>query len=127
MGQTIVQYPPANSVEKPRHQRRNSWEDAPKIPAINCRILNIPVKGALCDLGASINIMPTTIYQKIDWVLPLTPTDIQVQLADSTIRQPKGKLYHIPVSIRSQVVFTDFIILTRKATLRCRLFLGDHS
>jgi hypothetical protein len=59
---------------------------------------------------------------RIDWVLPLPPTDIRVQLADSTIRKPKGKLYHIPVWIHQQVVFTDFIVL--EGNLDMRLIFG---
>jgi hypothetical protein len=116
--------PSTNHAGKPRHKRWNSWEDTPGIPTIDCKIQNIPVKVALCDLGASVNIMPMTFYKRIDWVLPLPQTDIQVQLADSTIQKSKGKLYHIPVWIRQQVIFTDFIILDTEGSLDMPLILG---
>lgn len=39
----------ANHAGKRKHRRRNSWEDVPRIPTINCKIRNILVKGPLCD------------------------------------------------------------------------------
>lgn len=48
---------------KPKHRRRNLWQDMPEIATIDSKIQNISVNGALCDLGTSINIMPMTIQE----------------------------------------------------------------
>nr|GFA10518.1 reverse transcriptase domain-containing protein [Tanacetum cinerariifolium] len=56
---------------------------------IPCDFLGMEVCHALADLGASINLMPLSIWKKIS--LPeLTPTWMTLELADRSITRPKG-------------------------------------
>nr|GEU32909.1 reverse transcriptase domain-containing protein [Tanacetum cinerariifolium] len=56
---------------------------------IPCDFLMIDVCHALADLGASINLMPLSIWKKLS--LPeLTPTWMTLELADRSITRPKG-------------------------------------
>ena len=56
----------------------------------------IEIKRALCDLGASVSLIPLSIYKKIK--LPdLHPTTMVIKLADGSIRHPAGVLEDIPI------------------------------
>ncbi|GKF00855.1 reverse transcriptase domain-containing protein [Tanacetum coccineum] len=56
---------------------------------IPCNFPGIDVCHALADLGASINLMPLSIWKKLS--LPeLTPTRMTLELADRSITRPKG-------------------------------------
>nr|GFD19336.1 reverse transcriptase domain-containing protein [Tanacetum cinerariifolium] len=55
---------------------------------IPCDFLGMDVCHALADLGASINLMPLSIWKKLS--LPeLTPTRMTLELADRSITRPK--------------------------------------
>ena len=71
-----------NHAERPWFQG-NNWdetaieEEDPGYPAISCSLWDYHVKQALCDLGASVNIMPKAMYDTVD--LPhfyMVPTEI---------------------------------------------------
>ncbi|GKC68935.1 reverse transcriptase domain-containing protein, partial [Tanacetum coccineum] len=51
----------------------------PKSFTLPCLIGTIPVKNALADLGASINLMPHSLFLKLD-ILELKPTRMSIQL-----------------------------------------------
>ena len=53
----------------------------PRIPTIPCSIKRNYVKTALCDLGASVSVMPFSLYKRLD-LNKLTPTEISLQMAD---------------------------------------------
>ncbi|GKC78437.1 reverse transcriptase domain-containing protein [Tanacetum coccineum] len=56
---------------------------------IPCNFPGMDVCHALADLGASINLMPLSIWKKLS--LPdLTPTRMTLELADRSITYPKG-------------------------------------
>ncbi|GKA65989.1 reverse transcriptase domain-containing protein [Tanacetum coccineum] len=58
-------------------------------PFIPCDFPGMDVCHALADLGASINLMPLSIWKKLS--LPeLTPTRMTLELADRSITRPKG-------------------------------------
>ena len=55
-------------------------------------LLGINIFGkALCDLGASINLMPMSIFKKLG-IGEARPTTISLQLADRSIAHPEGKI-----------------------------------
>ena len=56
---------------------------------IPCTIRNFKFKKALCDLGASINLMPLSVVKRLS-LGELTPTTITLQMANITMAQPKG-------------------------------------
>ncbi|GJU71892.1 reverse transcriptase domain-containing protein [Tanacetum coccineum] len=56
---------------------------------IPCDFPGMDVCHALSDLGASINLMPLSIWKKLS-LLELTPTRMTLELADRSITHPKG-------------------------------------
>ncbi|XP_019173197.1 PREDICTED: uncharacterized protein LOC109168600 [Ipomoea nil] len=57
--------------------------------SIPCTIGNTVVDKCLCDLGASINLMPLTLFKKLE-IAEMKPTTISLQLADRSIKYPLG-------------------------------------
>ncbi|XP_070028845.1 uncharacterized protein [Nicotiana sylvestris] len=56
---------------------------------IPVRIGNVDVGRALCDLGASINLMPLSLFKQLGLGAP-RPTTVMLQLADRSIEHPEG-------------------------------------
>jgi len=56
----------------------------PGYPTISCSIGTQYFDQALCDLGASVSVMPKSIYDKLTHN-PLAPTTMMLQLADSSL------------------------------------------
>nr|GEY69924.1 reverse transcriptase domain-containing protein [Tanacetum cinerariifolium] len=78
---------------------------------------------ALADLGASINLMPLSIWKKLS--LPeLTPTRMTLELADRTITRPKGIAEDIFVKVGKFHFPTDFVVVEFEADPRVPLILG---
>nr|XP_009598431.1 uncharacterized protein LOC104094257 [Nicotiana tomentosiformis] len=57
---------------------------------IPCTIGSYAFANALCDLGASINLMPLSIYKKLG-IRKARPTSMLLQLADRTVKRPSGR------------------------------------
>nr|GEY36961.1 hypothetical protein [Tanacetum cinerariifolium] len=78
---------------------------------------------ALVDLGASINLMPLSIWKKLK--LPtLNDTKIVLELADRTISKPTGVAENIFMKVGKFYFPADFVILDFIADLRVPLILG---
>ncbi|GJU01031.1 MAK10-like protein [Tanacetum coccineum] len=78
---------------------------------------------SLADLGASINLMPLSIWKKLS--LPeLTPTRMTLELADRSITRPKGVAEDIFVKVRNFHFPTDFVVVDFEADPRVPLILG---
>jgi hypothetical protein len=82
----------------------------PGVPTISCLIGTQNFDQALCDLGASVSIMPKVFYNRLNHD-SLVPTSMQLQLADQLIRHPVGIVEDIPVRIRNSFVPVDFMVL----------------
>jgi hypothetical protein len=70
----------------------------PGCPTIDCSIGSQNFEDALCDLGASVSVMPKKVFDKLNYSM-LTPTSMCLQLADQSIRYPTGIAKNIPVKI----------------------------
>ncbi|KAL3583883.1 hypothetical protein D5086_014944 [Populus alba] len=77
---------------------------------IPCVIGNASFKSALCDLGASISVMPKHVYDSLS-LEPLNKTSIVMQLADRSFVYPLGVIEDVLVKIDSLVIPCDFYIL----------------
>jgi hypothetical protein len=77
---------------------------------IPCRIGDQLFDRALLDLGASINLLAYTIYEKLG-LGELQPTSITLQLAGRSIERPRGILENILVKVDKFILPTDFIVL----------------
>ncbi|GKE35435.1 reverse transcriptase domain-containing protein [Tanacetum coccineum] len=90
---------------------------------IPCNFLGMDVCHALADLGASINLMPLSIWKKLS--LPeLTQTRITLELADRSITHPKGLAEDIFVKVGNFHFPTDFVVVDFETDPRVPLILG---
>ena len=65
---------------------------------------------ALCDLGASINLMPLSVFRKLR-IGDVKPTMVSLQLAERSIKHPKGVLENVLVKVDKFIFPVDFIVL----------------
>ncbi|GJT34748.1 reverse transcriptase domain-containing protein [Tanacetum coccineum] len=78
---------------------------------------------ALADLGASINLMPLSIWKELS--LPaLTKTRMILELADRTISTPTGIAEDVFVKVRTFFFPADFVVVDYVADPRVPLILG---
>ncbi|GJT34531.1 reverse transcriptase domain-containing protein [Tanacetum coccineum] len=90
---------------------------------IPCDFPGIIVCHALADLGASINLMPLSIWKKLS--LPeLTPTRMTLELADRSITRPKGVAEDVIIKVGKFHFLTDFVVVDFDADPRVSLILG---
>jgi hypothetical protein len=106
-----------NHVGKLIHQIQDPWDESPVLhkkdnvyPGITCTIYYQKIKNALCDLGASVNLMPKAIFKELGY-LSISRTTMTVQLADSSIKYPEGIVENLLVNDRGSYVFADFVVL----------------
>ncbi|KAK8565000.1 hypothetical protein V6N12_058576 [Hibiscus sabdariffa] len=83
---------------------------------------NYPTK-ALCDPGASINLMPKSVFQKLG-IGEAKPTTVMLQLADHSFVQPEGKIKDILVQVDKIIFPADFLILDCEADENAPIILG---
>ncbi|KAK8627983.1 hypothetical protein V6N13_063697 [Hibiscus sabdariffa] len=74
---------------------------------IPCKIGKVGIKRAMCELGASINVMPLSVYNTLS-AHPLKETRVIVQLADRTVICPEGVLENVLVKVRSGLLTMEF-------------------
>ncbi|XP_061365105.1 uncharacterized protein LOC133308495 [Gastrolobium bilobum] len=67
------------------------------------------VDNVLCDLGASINVMPLSMMKKLG-IIEVKPTRIIVQLADHSSKQAYGIIEDILVKVDKFIIPVDFFI-----------------
>ncbi|KAL5546411.1 hypothetical protein UlMin_006098 [Ulmus minor] len=90
---------------------------------IPCSIGNQYFGKALCDLGASINLMPMSIFKKLG-IGEARPTIVLLQLADRSIAHPEGKIEDVLVKVDKFIIPVDFIVLDYEANLEVPIILG---
>ncbi|XVF72371.1 hypothetical protein PTKIN_Ptkin12aG0116600 [Pterospermum kingtungense] len=82
----------------------------PGCPTITCVIGNTKVERALLDLGASVNLLPFSVYKQLG-LGELKPTPVTLQLADRSTKVPRGVVEDVLVQIDKFYYPIDFIIL----------------
>ena len=65
---------------------------------IPCTVRSLYFAKALCDLGASINLMPLSIYKKLD-LGDTKPTAMRPLMADRIVKRPIGILHDVLVKV----------------------------
>ncbi|KAJ9560069.1 hypothetical protein OSB04_005229 [Centaurea solstitialis] len=78
---------------------------------------------ALCDLGASINLMPLSIFRKLG-LGEVQPTNVILQLADRSIKYPYGAIEDVLVKVGKFYFPVDFFILDIDEDKEIPLILG---
>nr|GEX83854.1 reverse transcriptase domain-containing protein [Tanacetum cinerariifolium] len=77
---------------------------------------------ALADLGASINLMPYSVWKRLS-LSDLTPTCMTLELADRSITSPVGIAEDVYVKVCSFHFSTDFVVVDFDADPRVPLIL----
>ncbi|RDX81857.1 hypothetical protein CR513_37420, partial [Mucuna pruriens] len=82
----------------------------PGIFSVPCTIGECTFTDAMLDLGASINVMPASIYRSLNFG-ELEPTGMTIQLANRSIVQPLGVLEDVLVQVNELIFPADFYVL----------------
>ena len=90
---------------------------------IPCSIGKYEFKKDLCDSGASINLMPLSVVQRLS-LGELTPTAITWQMDDRSMAQPEGVLKDVLVKVGKFIFLVDFVIMKMEEDTQVPLLLG---
>ncbi|GJZ97517.1 zinc finger, CCHC-type containing protein [Tanacetum coccineum] len=88
-----------------------------------CYINNLCFNKALADLGASVSVMPFLTYTNLG-LGKLATTKLIIELADRTVKHPKGIAENVLVRIDKFVFLVDFIVLDMPDNIKTPLILG---
>nr|GEW73489.1 hypothetical protein [Tanacetum cinerariifolium] len=88
-----------------------------------CYINNVCFDNALADLGASVSVMPLSTYLNLR-LGELAHTKLTMELADRTVKYPKGIAKNVLVCIGKFVFLVDFIILDMPEDIKVPLIVG---
>ncbi|XP_070020616.1 uncharacterized protein [Nicotiana sylvestris] len=91
------------------HSMSPKLED-PYAFTIPCTIGSANFARALCDLGASINLMPYYVFKTLDIGQPRA-TSMRLQMADRTMKRPLGIIDDVLVRVDKFIFPSDFVIL----------------
>ncbi|GJS22753.1 hypothetical protein Tco_0451385 [Tanacetum coccineum] len=98
-------------------------EKDPRSFTLPCFINNVFFDNALVDLGASVSVMPLSTYLNLG-LGELAHTKLTVELADGTVKYPKGIAKNVLVGIGKFVFPVGFIILDILKDINVPLILG---
>ena len=82
----------------------------PGSPTISVNIGGNCIDKALLDLGASVNLMPYSIYMQLG-LGDIKPTNITLSLADRSVKTPMGIVEDVLVKIDNFYYPVDFVVL----------------
>jgi hypothetical protein len=95
----------------------------PRSFTIPCSLGNIKFKNTLCDLGASVNLMPRSVFERLR-IGDLKPTNISLQMADGSVRLSIGILEGIPIQVGKFFIPIDFVVYDMKEDPYISIILG---
>ncbi|XP_061346657.1 uncharacterized protein LOC133292272 [Gastrolobium bilobum] len=78
---------------------------------------------ALCDLRASINLMPLSVCKSLG-ISELKPTMVSLQLADRSLRRLSGIVEDVLVKVDKLIFPADFVVLDMEEGIEMPLLLG---
>ena len=90
---------------------------------IPCTIGNAIFERALCDLGASINLMPLSIFKRLG-LGEARPTTVTFQLAERSLKHPRGIIEDVLVKVNKFIFPADFIVLDMEEDKEIPIILG---
>jgi hypothetical protein len=95
----------------------------PGIFTISCRFGSSSVNYTLADLGASVNLMPYSIFENLG-LEDLAPTRMSISLADRSVKYLRGIVENVLLKMDKFVFPVDFVVLDMEADDRVPLILG---
>ena len=90
---------------------------------IPCTIGNYEFGRALCDFGATINLIPLSIVKRLS-LGELTPTSMTLQMVDISMAQPEGILEDVLIKGGKFIFPLDFVVIDMKEDKQVPLLLG---
>ncbi|KAG7578943.1 Ribonuclease H-like superfamily [Arabidopsis thaliana x Arabidopsis arenosa] len=88
-----------------------------------CSLGHLFFNKCLCDLGASVSLMPLSVARRLGFN-KYKSCQIQLILADRSVRVPHGMLEDLPVRIGRVEIPTDFVVLEMDEEPKDPLILG---
>ncbi|XP_026424528.1 uncharacterized protein LOC113320815 [Papaver somniferum] len=82
----------------------------PGCPTIACTIGEHRIEHALLDLGASVNLLPYSVYVQLE-LGNLKPANVTLQLVDRSTKIPRGVVEDVLIQVESFIYPVDFIVL----------------
>jgi hypothetical protein len=98
----------------------------PVLPMVPCVLGPFKVHHALCDWGASMNILPKMIYDCLDED-PLVPTSQWLQLADYIVVQPYRIAKNVLIEFQDSSTLVDFMVVDIDPHQQTSIILGSPS
>ncbi|GKA70815.1 reverse transcriptase domain-containing protein [Tanacetum coccineum] len=90
---------------------------------IPCALQELKRTSALADSGASINLLPYSIYKKLE-LEALTPTRMTLELANRSISHPLGIAEDVVVRVDDFTFLADFVVVNFEPDPRVPIILG---
>ncbi|GJW78474.1 reverse transcriptase domain-containing protein [Tanacetum coccineum] len=90
---------------------------------IPCALQELNRTSALADSGASINLLPHSIYKKLE-LEALTPTRMTLELANRSISHPMGIAEDVVVRVDGFTFLADFVVVNFEPDPRVPIILG---
>ncbi|GJS53337.1 reverse transcriptase domain-containing protein [Tanacetum coccineum] len=90
---------------------------------IPCALQELKRTSALADSGASINLLPHSIYKKLE-LEALTPTRMTLELANRSISHPMGIAEDVVVRVDGFTFLADFVVVNFEPDPRVPIILG---
>ncbi|KAA3457257.1 hypothetical protein EPI10_003957 [Gossypium australe] len=91
---------------------------------MSCKIGQLGIKKAICDLGASINVMPFSIFKSLNVGFFFEKIGVIIQLVDRSITHLEGVLEDVLVKVNVLIFLTDFYVDNAFGSLD--MLLGRH-
>nr|XP_016449645.1 PREDICTED: uncharacterized protein LOC107774579 [Nicotiana tabacum] len=104
------------------HSMAPKLED-PGAFTIPCTIGSADFTKALCDLGASINLMPYSVFKTLGIGQP-RPTSMKLQMTDRSMKRPLGIIDDVLVRVDKFILPADFMILDYEVDFEVPIILG---
>ncbi|KAJ9691560.1 hypothetical protein PVL29_013672 [Vitis rotundifolia] len=86
-------------------------------PTISVMIGGTLVEKALLDLGASVNLLPYSVYKQLG-LGELKPTSITLSLADRSVKTPRGMIEDVLVQVDNFNYLVDFVVLDTNSIVK---------
>ncbi|GKD32043.1 reverse transcriptase domain-containing protein [Tanacetum coccineum] len=90
---------------------------------IPCALQELDRTSALADSGASINLLPHSIYKKLE-LEALTPIRMTLELANRSITHPMGIAEDVVVRVDGFTFLADFVVVNFEPDPRVPIILG---
>ncbi|GKA40978.1 reverse transcriptase domain-containing protein [Tanacetum coccineum] len=113
---------PVKRTEENISRKPEKLEDPGKF-LIPCALQELNRTSALADSGASINLLPHSIYKKLG-LEALTPTRMTLELANRSITHPMGIAEDVVVRVDGFTFLADFVVVNFEPDPRVPIILG---